>query len=59
MDEESRKPGASQHDAEPAALRAAAEAALQSACPQSQNGFKVELAKRCNRQTLKSATQTA
>jgi hypothetical protein len=33
MDEESRKPGASQHDAEPAALRAAAEAALPVSVP--------------------------
>src|ERR1700676_4478999 len=44
---------------EPAALRAAAEAALQSALPQSQNGFKVELAKRCIQQALKLAIQTA
>jgi len=44
---------------EPAAFRAAAQAALQSARPQSQNGFKVELAKRCIQQALKLATQTA
>src|ERR1700676_1773707 len=44
---------------EPAALRAAAEAALQSALPQSQNGFKVELDKRCIQQALKLAIQTA
>jgi xanthine dehydrogenase YagS FAD-binding subunit len=41
------------------AFHAAAEAALQSARPQSQNGFKVELAKRCLQHTLKLATQTA
>ena len=44
---------------EPAAFRTAAKAALQSARPQSQNGFKVELAKRCIQQALKLATQTA
>jgi xanthine dehydrogenase YagS FAD-binding subunit len=44
---------------EPAALRAAAGVALQSARPQSQNGFKVELAKRCIQQALKLAIQTA
>jgi xanthine dehydrogenase YagS FAD-binding subunit len=42
-----------------AAFRAAADAALQSARPQSMNGFKVELARRCIQQTLKLATQTA
>jgi xanthine dehydrogenase YagS FAD-binding subunit len=42
-----------------AAFRAAAEAALQAARPQSQNGFKVELAKRCIRHALALATQTA
>jgi xanthine dehydrogenase YagS FAD-binding subunit len=41
------------------AFRAAAEAALQSARPQSQNGFKVELAKRCIQHALTLATQTA
>jgi xanthine dehydrogenase YagS FAD-binding subunit len=41
------------------AFQAAAEAALQSARPQSQNRFKVELAKRCLQHTLKLATQTA
>ena len=42
-----------------AAFQAAAEAALRSARPQSQNGFKIELAKRCLQHTLKLATQTA
>jgi xanthine dehydrogenase YagS FAD-binding subunit len=37
----------------------AAEAALRGAKPQSQNGFKVELAKRCLAHALKLATQTA
>jgi xanthine dehydrogenase YagS FAD-binding subunit len=41
------------------AFRAAAEAALQLARPQSQNGFKVELAKRCIQHALTLATQTA
>ena len=41
------------------AFRAAAEAALQSARPQSQNGFKVELAKRCIQHALTLATHTA
>ena len=40
-------------------FRAAAEAALQGARPQSQNGFKIELAKRCLSHALKLATQTA
>jgi xanthine dehydrogenase YagS FAD-binding subunit len=40
-------------------FRAAAEAALQGARPQSQNGFKIELAKRCLTHALKLATQTA
>jgi xanthine dehydrogenase YagS FAD-binding subunit len=40
-------------------FRAAAEAALQGARPQSQNGFKIELAKRCLTHALKVATQTA
>jgi xanthine dehydrogenase YagS FAD-binding subunit len=41
------------------AFRKAAEAALRDARPQSQNGFKVELAKRCLVHALKQATQTA
>jgi xanthine dehydrogenase YagS FAD-binding subunit len=41
------------------AFRKAAEAALRDASPQSQNGFKVELAKRCLVYALKQATQTA
>ncbi|MFT4510727.1 FAD binding domain-containing protein [Caballeronia sp. 15711] len=41
------------------AFRAAAEAALQTARPQSQNGFKVELAKRCIQHALTLATRTA
>jgi len=41
------------------AFRAAAVAALQSARPQSQNGFKVELATRCIQHALTLATQTA
>jgi xanthine dehydrogenase YagS FAD-binding subunit len=40
-------------------FRKAAEAALRSAKPQSENGFKVELAKRCLIHALKLATQTA
>jgi xanthine dehydrogenase YagS FAD-binding subunit len=40
-------------------FRAAAGAALQGAQPQSQNGFKIELAKRCLTHALKLATQTA
>jgi xanthine dehydrogenase YagS FAD-binding subunit len=39
-------------------FRKAAEAALHGARPQSQNGFKVELAKRCLTHALKLATQT-
>ena len=42
-----------------AAFRKVAEAALRDAKPQSQNGFKVELAKRCLVQALKLATQAA
>jgi xanthine dehydrogenase YagS FAD-binding subunit len=38
-------------------FRNAAEAALQGARPQSQNGFKIELAKRCLAHALKLATQ--
>jgi xanthine dehydrogenase YagS FAD-binding subunit len=37
-------------------FRAAAEAALKGAKPQSENGFKVELAKRCVVHALKMAT---
>jgi xanthine dehydrogenase YagS FAD-binding subunit len=37
----------------------AADAALRDAKPQSQNGFKVELAKRCLVHALKLVTQTA
>jgi xanthine dehydrogenase YagS FAD-binding subunit len=40
-------------------FRKAAEAALRGAKPQSENGFKVELAKRCLVHALKLATQTA
>jgi xanthine dehydrogenase YagS FAD-binding subunit len=42
-----------------AVFRKAAEAALRGAKPQSENGFKVELAKRCLTHALKLATQTA
>jgi xanthine dehydrogenase YagS FAD-binding subunit len=45
--------------AETAAFRKAAEAALQGARPQSENGFKVELAKRCIVHALTLATRTA
>jgi xanthine dehydrogenase YagS FAD-binding subunit len=41
------------------AFRKAAEAALRDAKPQSENGFKVELAKRCLVHALKLATQAA
>jgi xanthine dehydrogenase YagS FAD-binding subunit len=41
------------------AFRAAADAALRDARPQSQNGFKVELARRCLVHALKQATRTA
>jgi xanthine dehydrogenase YagS FAD-binding subunit len=40
-------------------FRKAAEAALRGAKPQSENGFKVELAKRCLVHALKLATQAA
>src|SRR6266403_1867015 len=40
-------------------FRKAADAALRNAKPQSQNGFKVELAKRCLVHALKTVTQTA
>jgi xanthine dehydrogenase YagS FAD-binding subunit len=42
-----------------AAFRKAADAALRDARPQSQNGFKVELARRCLVHALKQATQSA
>jgi xanthine dehydrogenase YagS FAD-binding subunit len=42
-----------------ASLRAAAEAALHGAKPQSENGFKVDLSKRCLIYAVKMATQTA
>jgi xanthine dehydrogenase YagS FAD-binding subunit len=45
--------------ATPAVFQKAAEAALRGAKPQSQNGFKVELAKRCLAHALKLATQNA
>jgi xanthine dehydrogenase YagS FAD-binding subunit len=38
-------------------FRSAAEVALKDARPQSQNGFKIELAKRCLTHALKVATQ--
>jgi xanthine dehydrogenase YagS FAD-binding subunit len=43
----------------PAVFQKAADAALRDAKPQSQNGFKVELAKRCLVHALKLATQNA
>ena len=45
--------------ADPAVFREASEAALRDAKPQSQNGFKVELAKRCLTHALTLATKTA
>jgi xanthine dehydrogenase YagS FAD-binding subunit len=45
--------------ATPAVFQKAADAALRDAKPQSQNGFKVELAKRCLVHALKLATQPA
>jgi xanthine dehydrogenase YagS FAD-binding subunit len=45
--------------ADPITFRRAAEAALKDARPQSQNGFKVELARRCIVRALTTATQTA
>jgi xanthine dehydrogenase YagS FAD-binding subunit len=42
-----------------ALFRAAADAALRDARPQSQNAFKIELARRCLVHTLKQATQAA
>jgi xanthine dehydrogenase YagS FAD-binding subunit len=47
------------HAATEEAFRKAAEAALRGAKPQSENGFKVELAKRCLVHALKLATQNA
>jgi xanthine dehydrogenase YagS FAD-binding subunit len=41
---------------DPANFRQAAEAALRDAKPQSENGFKIELAKRCLRHALQMAT---
>jgi xanthine dehydrogenase YagS FAD-binding subunit len=46
------------HAPEPATFRKAAEAALQKARPQSENGFKVELAKRCIVHALTLAAQS-
>jgi xanthine dehydrogenase YagS FAD-binding subunit len=45
--------------ADEAGFRAAADAALRNAQPQSENGFKVELAKRCLVRALKLATRAA
>jgi xanthine dehydrogenase YagS FAD-binding subunit len=45
--------------ATPAVFQKAADAALRDAKPQSQNGFKIELAKRCLVHALKLATQNA
>ncbi len=45
--------------ADRAAFRRAADAALQGAVPQSQNGFKIELAKRCLTAALATATGAA
>ena len=44
--------------AEAASFRRAAEAALREARPQSENAFKIELAKRCLAHALKTATQS-
>jgi xanthine dehydrogenase YagS FAD-binding subunit len=43
----------------PATFRKAAEAALKDAQPASENGFKVELAKRCIVRALTVSTQSA
>ena len=48
-----------QSESNEAVFRKAAEAALRDAHPQSQNGFKVELAKRCLVHALKVVTQPA
>jgi len=45
--------------ADPITFRRAAEAALKDARPQSQNGFKVELARRCIVRALTTVTQSA
>jgi xanthine dehydrogenase YagS FAD-binding subunit len=45
--------------ADPVTFRRAAEAALRDAHPQSQNGYKIELARRCIVRALTTATQTA
>ena len=45
--------------ATPANFRAAADAALHGARPQTQNGFKVELAKRCLTHALAEVTRQA
>jgi xanthine dehydrogenase YagS FAD-binding subunit len=45
--------------ADPITFRRAAEAALRDAHPQSQNGFKVDLARRCIVRALTTATQSA
>ena len=45
--------------ADPITFRRAAEAALKDAHPQSQNGFKVELARRCIVRALTTAKQSA
>ena len=47
------------HAADAATFRRAAEAALKDAQPASENGFKVELAKRCMVRALTVATQSA
>jgi xanthine dehydrogenase YagS FAD-binding subunit len=47
------------HAANPTTFRKAAEAALEGARPQSENGFKVELAKRCLVRALTMSTKTA
>lgn len=47
------------HPADIATFRRAADAALREAHPQSENGFKVELAKRCITHALTLATQSA
>lgn len=47
------------HAVDEASFRKAAEAALHGAHPQSENGFKIELAKRCITHALTLATQTA
>jgi xanthine dehydrogenase YagS FAD-binding subunit len=46
------------HAADKANFRKAAEAALREAKPQSENGFKIELAKRCLTHALETAVTT-